>query len=80
MFNEKNILFPIEISQYKNKYVIYEKILQRVYNFCGNGYALNCKLQIARNFFKYGIEKKKICEIFRFSDEDFENVKPISDD
>lgn len=51
-----------------------------MYNFCGNGYALNCKLQIARNFFKYGIEKKKICEIFRFSDEDFENVKPISDD
>ncbi|MDR2781558.1 MAG: DUF2608 domain-containing protein [Holosporaceae bacterium] len=77
LFKEKN-----SDASYKQlspkKYANYKRIIEKVYDFGCDSHALNCKYYIARNFIRRGIDKKLICKIFSFNDNEFENfVKPV---
>jgi hypothetical protein len=77
-------LFGEKRSDIMCKYVLpkrcerYQRIMEKVYDFSGDSHALNCKYQIARNFLRHGIDKKVICKICSFSDDEFEDfVRPV---
>jgi len=56
-----------------NRYARYLKIVEKVNSFCGDSVLMNIEYQIARNFKKHKVDKKIICKIFGFSDDDYES-------
>jgi hypothetical protein len=61
------------------RYENYQRVIAKVYDYACDSHALNCKYHIARNFIKRGIDKKLICKIFDFTDNEFEDfVKPVN--
>jgi hypothetical protein len=57
----------------------YRRIIEKVYDYACESHALNCKYCIARNFIKHGIDKKIVCKIFDFTDDEYEDfVKPVN--
>jgi hypothetical protein len=78
LFGGKN--FSISYKQLPSKRrKNYLRIIEKVYDYACNSHALNCKYYIARNFIKRGIDKKLVCKIFAFTDNEFEDcVKPVN--
>ncbi|MDR1334072.1 MAG: hypothetical protein LBJ71_02530 [Holosporaceae bacterium] len=75
LFGERNTLYIRSSFKREERY---QHILEKVYDFGCDSHALNCKYYIARNFIKHGIDKKLICKIFNFTNDEFEEfVKPI---
>jgi hypothetical protein len=78
LFGEKNP--HVSYKQLPSKrYENYLWVIEKVCDHACDSHALNCKYYIARNFIKRGVEKKFICKIFGFTDDEYEDsVKPVN--
>jgi hypothetical protein len=77
LLKEEN--FSVSYKQFlSERYENYQRVIAKAYDYACDSHALNCKYHIARNFIKRGVDKKLICKIFDFTDNEFEDfVKPV---